>query len=182
MPRRALDLYETPPHYVRPLLKLIGSLEGCAVYEPCVGHGHIAKYLTGARHLCTNDIDPSCEATLHLDARDEGAWPPFDPTVFDWKLDWTITNPPFSVELEILKQALAHSRNVAFLARISFLEPTNSRAAFWYTQPPTDVIVLPRYSFRMDDFGHRQTDTATCVWIIWREGRAPCLHFSAERG
>ena len=176
MPRRDLDLYETPVHYVEPLLALIGSLHGLRVYEPCVGRGHISRHLTAARELRTNDLDHTCVATTHLDARDPDAW--------QWvpePLDWTITNPPFSDALPILQHAIQMSRNVAFLARLSFLEPTRTRARFWTLFPPTDVIVLPRYSFRLDDQGRRQTDTVTCCWLLWREARPPCLYFSVPR-
>jgi hypothetical protein len=190
MPRRPLDQYETPPHYVAPLLAVIGPLDGLTVYEPCVGQGHIARYLTpevcGCRHLCTNDLDPACPATLHEDARTEAAWPAYDP-VEPWLIDWVITNPPFSDALPILQHALANAHNVAMLARLSFLEPTRSRAAFWCQHPPTDVIVLPRYSFRCNDAGKRQTDSVTCCWLIFQEGRSQagrpgCLTFSTERG
>jgi hypothetical protein len=158
MPRRALDYYETPPHYVQPLLTLIGSLAGLSVYEPCVGRGHISQYLTAARQLLTNDIDLDLPATRHADARTEAAWPD---SALGRFLDWTITNPPFSDELEILRRALTCSRNVGFLARLSFLEPTLTRVQFWTAFPPTDVIVLPRYSFRQNDQGKRQTDSVT---------------------
>jgi hypothetical protein len=178
MPRRRLDQYETPPHYVEPLLELIGPLDGLTVYEPCVGQGHISRYLTGAATLYTNDLDPACEATLHQDARDALAWAPI---TSECRIDWTITNPPFSDELEILQLARLASRNVAFLARLSFLEPTKTRAAFWAAHPPTDVIVLPRYSFRLNDQGKRQTDNVTCCWVIYRRGRPPCLSFSRWR-
>jgi len=182
MPRRPLDQYETPPHYVQPLLDLIGPLTGLTVYEPCVGKWHIAQFLTGAGHLSTNDLDPQCAATIHEDARSERAWPfaHADPDD-DFRVDWTITNPPFSDELVILQHALANSRNVAFLARLSFLEPTLTRAAFWAAHPPTDLIVLPRYSFRLNDAGKRQTDSVTCCWIVYREGGRPCLRFSPHR-
>lgn len=175
MPRRVLDQYETPPHYVDPLLALVGSLDGLTVYEPCVGQGHIARYLTKAGHLLTNDLDPTCHASMHYDARRAEAWP--TATTFGW----TITNPPFSDELAILQLALVCSRNVAFLARLSFLEPTRTRAEFWAVHPPTDVILLPRYSFRLNDLGKRQTDNVTCCWVIYREGGTPCLRFSTCR-
>ena len=175
MPRRVLDYYETPPHYVRPLLELVGSLNGKTVYEPCDGQGHISRFLREAGGaVWTNDIDPACPAMTHFDARTDAAWPA-NP------LDWTITNPPFSDELPILAHALAHSRNVAFLARLSFLEPTRTRVAFWHDHPPTDLIVLPRYSFRDNDRGKRQTDSVTCCWLVWREGRSPCVSFQLER-
>lgn len=175
MPRHPLDQYETPPHYVAPLLELIGSLRGHSVYEPCVGQGHISRFLDGAAHLLTNDLDPTQRADLHEDARHPEAWRPT--TTFDW----TITNPPFRDELPILKLALAASRNVAFLARLSFLEPTLTRQVFWCARAPTDVIVLPRYSFRCNDQGKRQTDNVTCCWLIYREGKPPCLRFSRLR-
>jgi predicted RNA methylase len=182
MPRRPLDQYETPPHYVEPLLALIApALNGAVVYEPCVGQGHISCILAkfGPRQVLTNDIDPHCDALMHEDARETVAWGcPVNDTV---KLDWTITNPPFKDELAILELALVASRNVAFLARLSFLEPTVSRAAFWAAHPPTDVIVLPRYSFRLNDQGKRQTDSVTCCWLVWRAGRAACLRFSGGR-
>lgn len=186
MPRRALDQYETPPHYVAPLLETIGPLTGLTIYEPCVGQGHIARYLTpeacGCRYLCTNDLDEACAATIHQDARTERAWPAYsaDP-VEAWRLDWTITNPPFSDELVILEHALVNSDNVAFLARLSFLEPTQSREAFWGAHPPTGLIVLPRYSFRKNDQGKRQTDSVTCCWLLFEAGKPPCVTFSLLR-
>jgi len=175
MPRRPLDFYETPAHYMEPLLQLIGPLTGLRVYEPCVGRGHISRYLTDARELRTNDIDPACPADTHFDARLLDAWQTPEP----W--DWTITNPPFSDELLILNRAIEHSHNIAFLARLSFLEPTRSRAIFWDIYPPTDLIILPRYSFRLDDHGRRQTDNVTCCWIVRREDRPPCVQFSLWR-
>lgn len=179
MPRLPLDQYETPPCYVTPLLDLIGPLDGLSVYEPCVGQGHIARFLGSARYLGTNDLDPACAATLHEDARTEAAWP--TPDAEDWQIDWTITNPPFADELPILTRALWSSRNVAVLARLSFLEPTIERGPFWSAHPPTDVIVLPRYSFRCNDQGKKQTDNVTCCWVIYREGKSPCLRFSLQR-
>jgi hypothetical protein len=179
MPRRRLDQYETPPHYVAPLLRHIGSLAGLSVYEPCVGKWHLARFLTACGNLCTNDLDPACSATFHEDACTAKAWPTRNDV--DDVIDWTITNPPFSDELRILQHALNSSCNVAFLARLSFLEPTKSRATFWDQHPPTDVIVLPRYSFRLNDQGQRQTDNVTCCWVIYRQGRPPCLHFSHDR-
>ena len=182
MPRRPLDQYETPPHYVAPLLDHIGPLTGLSVYEPCVGKWHIAQFLLGARNLCTNDLDPLCAATTHNDARTEQAWPlhyaePED----EFRVDWTITNPPFSDELAILQHALANSHNVAMLARLSFLEPTLTREAFWKAHPPTGVIVLPRYSFRLNDQGKRQTDSVTCCWVIYEPGERTFVEFSTLR-
>jgi hypothetical protein len=176
MPRRILDQYETPPHYVEPLRGLLGPLRGLRVYEPCVGKWHLARYLTDG-HLVTNDLDPACAADTHHDARADLAWPSNGAPL----IDWTITNPPFSDEAAILAHALRCSRNVAFLARLSFLEPTRNRTVLWMQYQPTDLIVLPRYSFRLNDAGQRQTDNVTCCWLVFRALRPPCVEFSHWR-
>jgi hypothetical protein len=108
VPRRLLDYYETPPSYVQPLLTLIGPMAGLSVYEPCVGQGHISRYLTAARTLLTRTCS-SASARYNPVAK-PSPWP--RPALGKF-LDWTITNPPFSDELEILRRALNCSRNVA---------------------------------------------------------------------
>lgn len=173
---RRLQVFETPGHYVEPLLELIGPLDCSTVFEPCVGRGHIARYLRDSI-LVTNDLDPTVEANTHRDARLAEAWP-----TNGLPIDWTITNPPFDSALPILAQALLHSRNVAMLVRLSFLEPTRSRAAFFLEHQPTDLIILPRYSFRQNDKGKRQTDSVTCCWLVFLHGcPSDSIHFSRWR-
>jgi hypothetical protein len=151
-------------------------LDGLRVFEPCVGQGDIARHLRESI-LVTNDIDPNCQADTHRDARLAEAWPSNG-----LRLDWVVSNPPFSDALPILEQAIRHSRNVAMLVRLSFLEPTRSRAAFWLAHQPTDLIILPRYSFRLNDSGRRQTDSVTCCWLVFLRGcPADSIHFSRWR-
>ncbi len=167
MPRRELDFYETPPHYVAALLGEVNVFG--KVYEPCVGEGAIANALerVGAvRKVITNDIDKQRPADTHLDATSPRAWGVKG-------IDWAITNPSFRDELAILDNALEAVPNVAFLARISFLEPTAEREHLLETRPPQQLIYLPRYSFRLNDDGKRQTDNVTCCWMVWFEDRVP---------
>lgn len=167
---RKLEIFETPPHYVAALFNEV-SIFGY-VYEPCVGDGAIWKpllTLPSVRRVYTNDIDEETEAGGHFDATQPAAWKAFK----THSLDWTITNPPFSLETEILSKALDHSRNVAFLARLSFLEPTEEREHLLASNPPSQVIVLPRYSFRLNEQGKKQTDNVTCCWLVWFEDRQP---------
>jgi predicted RNA methylase len=175
-PRRPFDFYETPPHYVHALLHVIGPMKGKVIYEPCVGKGHIASRLTnGGATLYTNDLDPKRKAKWHRDATLAASWG-------ELGFDWVITNPPFMHEQAILEQALAFGKNVAFLARLSFLEPTRSRRAFWRRhRPKLEVIVLPRYSFRPNAEGKRQTDSMTCCWLIWRERGHSRVRISLSR-
>jgi hypothetical protein len=169
MPRRELDFYETPPHYIAALLGEVNVFG--TVFEPCVGEGAIADALRkvpAVGRICTNDIDQEWVADTHVDAREVDAW-------LGWikPFDWVVTNPPFSDELPILEQALDYAPNVAFLARLSFLEPTEEREYFLEQHAPDQIIVLPRYSFRPNDAGKRQTDSVTCAWLVWYADHAP---------
>lgn len=158
--RRAFDFYETPPHYLAALLGEVAVFG--RVFEPCVGDGAIAsrlRELPSVRRVLTNDLDPQRAADTHADARHAQAWPT--------NLDWVVTNPPFADEVAILEQALEAAPNVAMLARLSFLEPAEDRSGLLEAQPPHRIIVLPRYSFRLNDAGKRQTDNVTCAWVVW---------------
>lgn len=162
MPRRDYDFYETPPHYVAALFEQ-WDIRG-RVLEPCVGDHAIAKYLVrqpGVTQVYTNDIDPTRHADQHADACDPDFWR------VAAGYAWIVSNTPFSHINTIAPLAVATGCRVALLARLSFLEPTEDRESFWEAHPPSQVIVLPRYSFRTNDAGKRATDNVTCAWCVW---------------
>lgn len=179
MPRRRHDFHETPKHYVTALARVIGVPRG-HLYDPCVGTHNIQHYLPigkGARWH-TNDIDRKRTANTHLDARRRVSWGTLG-------YEWVITNVPFKSALPIVEHMLSYGKNVAVLVRLSFLEPTLTRRRFWRRLKtgrgmPT-VIVLPRYSFRKNDRGKRQTDSVTCCWLVWQEGRKSSVRISLLR-
>jgi hypothetical protein len=153
------EFYETPPHYIAALLAEINIFG--RVYEPCVGDGAIERALRtmgAVRSVVSNDLDPQRQADSHVDATC---------SPIPAKIDWVVTNPPFSQELEILQTAREGAPGTAFLARLSFLEPTEDRAYMLEQDPPQRIIVLPRYSFRPNDQGKRATDSVTCCWLVW---------------
>lgn len=171
MPRRKHDFYETPPHYIDALLSRVHIVGD--IFEPCVGTGCISKRIdTSQRNVYTNDIDKRRKADWHFDAAEVEGW---EEHVSETLVDWVITNPPFNRWLDIARIAVMRTPNVALLARLSILEPTEDREVFWTLHPPTGLIVLPRYSFRLNDAGKRQTDSVTCCWVIWEDGQQPCL-------
>lgn len=186
MPRRPLDRYDTPPHYVKALTDRIGTIRG-SLLEPCVGGGHLLQRLLVApkTSIVVNDINrrivdiagpkTNSESLLrvsHLDMRQRSSWTSLMRR--HGLFNWTITNPPFKHEEEILRLALKHSLNVAFLGRLSFLEPTVTRRNFWGKHGNVEVVVLPRYSFRLNDRGKRAMDNQTCCWMIWSVDMPAC--------
>lgn len=167
MPRRPMDFYETPPHYIAALLAEV-NIYG-RVYEPCVGEGAIAGALRGlpsVHKVITNDLDEDRAADRHEDSTRPLPAPEAFP-YFDF--DWIITNPPFSNAIDILEAMWANAHNLAFLARLSFLEPVEGREEFLTEHPPQQIIVLPRYSFRLNDAGKKATDSMTCCWLVWHK-------------
>ena len=181
--RRERDFYETGAKAVRALLAHVDWLglgDGSTlplgryrVFEPCAGRNAITKPLRAAGlYVVTGDlVEPTgVRHDVVGDARYDDAWraagkvDPFAPN------DWTVTNPPFSDAYAILLNAWRHSQvGVAFLLRLSFLEPTRERGQFLAENPPSDLIVLPRYSFT----GDGSTDSVTCAWMVWYPRRLP---------
>ena len=84
-------------------------------------------------------------------------------------IDWVITNPPFNLAYPMLLKSLLNVRvGVAFLLRLSFVEPTNERGDWLEKNPPTGRITLPRYSFT----GDGRSDSVTAEWMIWYKHRS----------
>lgn len=167
MARRRFDFYETPPHYVEALQRVIGVPAGPLV-EPCAGHHAIINMLKVNGVWMTNDINRKRATHFHGNAALISTWRTLHA---HGPFNWGITNPPFDrrLMLPIVRHMLKFCQNVAVLARLSFLEPTIDRMPFWARWASMcEVIVLPRYSFKRVN-GKRQTDSVTCCWLVWRK-------------
>lgn len=163
--RRDNDTYYTlqAQTAIDALLTHVPRLNGPYIFEPCVGEGHLARALArrDRQPFLTNDIDQYVLADFHLDMAAESA--------VGWlseqhSFDWAVTNPPFNLAFPMLKTLLPYAHSgVAFMVRLSFLEPTFERGAWLAEHPPDLVIVLPRMSFT----GDGRTDSVTCAWNCW---------------
>lgn len=190
---RGLEFYKTPKAATRALIKRV-SICG-RIVEPCVGDGAIRTELADPappysldyefnpnRKILTNDIDRKVKANYHRDATLRSTW---DKIADRGEIDWSVTNPPFSLAPLILPLAFEYSFvAVAFLLRITYLEPCGGREDWLARYPPHRVIVLPRISFktvirRVQVKGKwvtrvSRTDSATVAWMVWYK-------FPAER-
>lgn len=155
------EQYFTPKSLTTALLQNI-KIEG-TVLEPCSGEGWIADVLDSYDlNVITNDIDEKFNAQFNLDIEKESTWDTFKDSVE--KIDFVITNPPFSLAAITMKQAFNLAKTgVALLVRLSFLEPCEGRDKFLVKHPPDQIIVLPRISFT----GDGKSDSVTCCWLVW---------------
>ena len=153
------DFYETAEGLTRALLRRCPELTTAQILEPCAGEGAIARLFP---NCLTNDVDPLRPCDYALDATDPTAWSEFG------TMDWVVTNPPFSHASQILPLALEHAcEGVAFLLRLTYLEPCSDRAD-WLLQHADQMRFClpcnPRPQFRQDT---DSTDSATVAWLIW---------------
>lgn len=157
--KNEFEQYYTPDEAVRSLTRHFhfnGNL-----FEPCVGSGQIIKNISGdwitADLMQSKDFSPNY---VGFDASIEDNWKGLN-------IDYTITNPPFSKAPAILKNALKYSnRGVAFLVRLTFLEPCNNRVDIFKDNPPSKIIFLNRTKFKEEN-GKVGSDLCSHCWIIW---------------
>ena len=169
--RREKDFYQTASWQVDALVDHLPELSG-SIWCPCVGDGSLMRRLQGRRPdlgpFTTNDIDPDRQADTHGDATEVYAWGDMS-RVSGGPPDWVVENPPFDVEIDILRLAYEVARcGVVFMARASFTEPTKDekkrpRGPWLSTHPYGKRITLERYSFT----GNGKSDSATTDWLIW---------------
>jgi hypothetical protein len=158
------DYYPTPEAITRLLLKHVPMLPQ-RIMEPCAGAGAISEVLRTTRRT-VRESDISWDTDSPKDASDPCFWAywgevaPFA----------TVTNPPFNLASKILPLAYEHSPwGVAFLLRLSYLEPAADRAQ-WLTNHADNlrwlIPVNPRPRFRRDSKG---TDSSTVAWMVWQK-------------
>ena len=131
------------------------------LFEPCVGDGAIVR-AAAHNEWVTNDLDPRWPADHHFDAA--GPWP------LD-TVDWTVTNPPFTLALKIIDRALVYSRvGVAMHLRASIHEvlKTGVRRRWMGDHLPTGILWLPRFAYqRSPTTGKGTTDSMCACWVVF---------------
>jgi hypothetical protein len=173
-PLASIDYFPTPPWATRALcewLKERTSVHMMSVWEPACGEGHMARPLA--------EFFGSVKATDILDYGFGSGGIDFIglPSAQDARVDWIITNPPFTLAEEFAHRAFDVVREgVAFILRSSFLEGTGRYDRLFSKRPPADILQfterVPMVRGRLD----KDASSATAYsWIIWRNGATPPL-------
>jgi type I restriction-modification system DNA methylase subunit len=97
IPNGGCDKYYTPARLAKKIVKYFNP-KGI-ILEPCAGTGVFLKYMPDAEH---------CEIDEGIDYFD-----------YNKKVDWIITNPPYSKFKDFLLKGLTHSKNIVFLSHIN---------------------------------------------------------------
>lgn len=168
MSRRKHDAYYTEQGLTLELLKYLDLSKYKTILEPCVGDGHIrdivqAKY----PHLkyTTNDIDTTKEADYHCDASFPNVFMYLDNNLDRQHWDCCITNFPYDKQDQILPIVWQSVDLLAFIPRLTWLEPTRTRAAFLEANKKHcryQIIYNPRP--RYDSKG---SDNVTSMFIVY---------------
>jgi hypothetical protein len=176
--RNAADFYPTPAWCVRRLLERV-ELPGGTWLEPAAGEGAIIRAAQRAdvtwtaaelRHECRPALvevvdGPEVHTGIDFLKGDFGGC--------DFSV--VMTNPPFSMAMEFIEEALTIGSYVVMLLRVNFLGSAK-RSAFFRSEMP-DVYVLPN----RPSFTGKGTDATEYCWAVWtpergrRHGRVEVL-------
>ena len=177
MSRRKHDAYYTEQGLTLELLKYLDLSKYKTILEPCVGDGHIKSVVQAKYpHLVytTNDIDTTKEADYHEDATEPFNWlynskdELYTDGLFTEKprhWDCCITNFPYDKQDQILPLVWDCVELLAFIPRLTWLEPTKTRAAFLEANKKHcryQIIFNPR-----PKYDSKGTDNVTSMFIVY---------------
>lgn len=155
--RRKNDAYFTPTSAVDCLLRHV-EITG-TVLECCAGGGAIANVFKD-RNLKVIETDISNNPLN--DATTEEYWL----RINRYQADWVVTNPPFNNASKIVPLAYNHTNiGIAFLLRLSYLEPCFDRGQWLSEHEVNKLIIMPRISFT----GNGKVDSCTTAWMVWHK-------------
>ena len=153
------DYYSTPSFLTEYLLERETFSQN--ILEPCVGGGAIADTLTEHGYKVTgiDIIDRGYENTIVQDF-----------LKYDEKFDGDIiTNPPYKIQLEFVKQCLKVGRKVALLLKLSFLETINRYDKLHKLNNPDRVYVFVKRVSCYKNNNMIDTDSGAFAfcWFVW---------------
>jgi hypothetical protein len=165
-PKDSLDDFPTPMWATRALVNItFGDASTYTCLEPACNRGFMARALKEQfKYVETSDVkDYGYEGTKVLDFLKS----PYE----DESFDWVITNPPFRLAEQFIKEAWRVSRiGFCLLVRTSFLEGVGRYNNIFSKKPPTGIYQfserVPMVKGRVDK--NASTATSYC-WLLWEK-------------
>jgi hypothetical protein len=158
------DFYITPMWVVYRLLDVIDLPEG-EWLECCAGDGNIIKAVNQMREGITwfavERRDDCRDALVSIISKNNVSICDYLEVTIEKKFDVVITNPPYSLAMEVIKKSFLLSDWVVMLLRLNFIGSV-SRVGFMQKYTP-DVYVLPN----RPSFYKGGTDSTEYAWFIW---------------
>lgn len=167
-PKRSADDFPTPPWGTRALceflIELGFDLSDSTAREPAANRGFMAR-----------PLGEYFGQVVASDIADYGAGYPIEDFLFPYPIDpvdWTITNPPFTLADQFVARALDTSRvGCAIIVRSAFLEGIGRYETLFSVTPPAYhlqfVERIPMVKGRVDP----EAASATAYsWIVWIHG------------
>lgn len=163
--RVELDLYETPTYFTEWLLKKEKFNQD--VLEPCCGNGKISQVLLShGYNVKSSDIlkrNFECDEVNFLQSD-------FEKNKYD-----IVTNPPYSVSLEIIKKATFVAKNkIAIVGRIQLLEgqkrySTLYKNGFNGFRLSKVYPSVKRVGFERNDISYDNSSAMMSAWFVFEK-------------
>lgn len=168
--RHKSDFYITPPWVLERFLEAPDlGFSGNRWLEPCAGDGAIIRATNGVR---SDIVWSACELREAERAGLEPLAPgglrigDFREQTFDTLFDLSLSNPPFSIAMDIIQHSRRVAVHTAMLLRLDFWGSAG-RAAYLRECPP-DTYPLPnRPTFSLNKKGKPGTDSNEYAWFVW---------------
>lgn len=158
------EYYPTPGWCVHRFIETVNLPNGSWL-EPCAGNGDIIHAVKEKKKSITwhaNELREDCKNPLErisdrVTISDYLKWDVPGPKPYDV----IITNPPFSLAMDVITKSLALADNVAMLLRLNFIG-TAERTPFFRECMP-DIYVIPE----RPSFDGKGADSIEYAWFVW---------------
>ena len=167
---RSLDDFPTPPWATRALCEHLQAdghaLDSMVCREPAANRGYMVRPLS--EHFGRGDAS---------DIEDYGFGFRQEDFLFPYSIeavDWTITNPPFTLADRFVERALDTSRvGCAVILRVAFLEGVGRYEQLFSQRPPALVLQFAERVPMVKGLVDPAASSATAyAWLVWQHGHA----------
>lgn len=159
--RRKSDFYETPYSMTRHVMDRLDIEKDVSILEPSCGNGAISKVLKDYdfKDITENDISRGQDFLEYNGER----------------VDWIITNPPFSLTQEFIKKGKAVADNILLLLPLSYLHGKKRYDEVYSdeTYKLKEIYVFTRYPLLGDEIradGKYRTGMMVYAWFLFSRG------------